>query len=179
MPPETAPLVADTAVDAPLVPPGEATRAAAPSGMSEQGGAFLRLGIVAALAAGAVAIARFVTLPAIPLCAFKLWTGRPCPGCGMTRSIVHLAEGDVAGSFRLHPLGIVFAACGLLLAAGATVGAVRGEDPVWRWLQRRGGVAVFVLVGALLAVWVLRTFVVPEWAPDPIGPAFFAGGGAR
>lgn len=149
------------------------------AGTSERRWALLRLGLVATATTAALVFARVVTLPSIPLCAFKMWTGRPCPGCGMTRSVVHLALGDVAGSFRLHPLGLLVAAALAAGAYGAVQGLRTGEDPVWRWLGRRGGFAGLVVVVALLSVWVLRTFVVPEWAPDPIGPPMFASHAGR
>jgi hypothetical protein len=40
----------------------------------------------------------------VPSCAFKAFTGIPCPTCGTTRSLVHLAHGDIAGSLILNPL---------------------------------------------------------------------------
>ena len=33
------------------------------------------------------------------MCPFKLLTGVPCPGCGMTRAYLHLFEGDIQGAF--------------------------------------------------------------------------------
>ena len=38
------------------------------------------------------------------MCPFKLLTGVPCPGCGMTRAYLHLFEGDIQGAFYFHPL---------------------------------------------------------------------------
>jgi drug/metabolite transporter (DMT)-like permease len=38
------------------------------------------------------------------MCLFKLLTGMPCPGCGMTRAYLHLFKGDLAGAFYFHPL---------------------------------------------------------------------------
>jgi hypothetical protein len=44
------------------------------------------------------------------VCGFRRLTGHPCPGCGLTRSLVFLAHGEVASSFQAHPLGpLVFA----------------------------------------------------------------------
>jgi hypothetical protein len=48
-----------------------------------------------------------VKLP--PLCASRALFGVECPGCGLTRSIVALAAGDVRESFRYHRLGWLFA----------------------------------------------------------------------
>jgi len=45
------------------------------------------------------------------LCVFKNLTGRPCPGCGMTRAFVSIAHGDIStawsynkASFAAFPL---------------------------------------------------------------------------
>ncbi|BCA85626.1 hypothetical protein EsVE80_11490 [Enterococcus saigonensis] len=37
-------------------------------------------------------------------CPLKAITGFPCPMCGMTRSFIHLVQGDVSGAFYYHPL---------------------------------------------------------------------------
>ena len=45
-----------------------------------------------------------------PLCVTNTYLGIRCPGCGLTRSFVHLAHGDPLASFRSHRLGwLVFA----------------------------------------------------------------------
>ena len=41
----------------------------------------------------------------VPICLSAALFGAPCPGCGLTRSFVALASGDVAESFRFHRLG--------------------------------------------------------------------------
>jgi hypothetical protein len=51
------------------------------------------------------------TLP--PSCGSRAVLGVDCPGCGLTRSFVHLAHGDPAASVRSHRLGWLLA----LLAA--------------------------------------------------------------
>ncbi len=47
-----------------------------------------------------------------PHCLFRKMTGFPCPTCGATRSVVHLANGDIAAAFVMNPL----AAAGVLVA---------------------------------------------------------------
>ena len=45
------------------------------------------------------------------LCPFKLLTGLPCPGCGITKSIIFLYKGDIMKSLTYHifgPLVILF-----------------------------------------------------------------------
>ena len=39
------------------------------------------------------------------LCTFHNVTGLPCPGCGITRSLVCCAHGLIGQAFRFHPLG--------------------------------------------------------------------------
>lgn len=46
-----------------------------------------------------------ITLPSI--CIFRATTGLPCPGCGLTRSIVAAAHGQLAASFSHHRLGLI------------------------------------------------------------------------
>jgi len=40
----------------------------------------------------------------LPSCAFKGLTGLPCPTCGATRSIMHLAHGGVSAAIAMNPL---------------------------------------------------------------------------
>lgn len=38
-------------------------------------------------------------------CPFKMLTGLPCPGCGITKSIVFFYDGDLIKSFSYHLFG--------------------------------------------------------------------------
>jgi len=40
------------------------------------------------------------------LCPFKMLTGFPCPGCGITKSLVALYEGDLFKSLYYHIFGL-------------------------------------------------------------------------
>jgi hypothetical protein len=44
-----------------------------------------------------------VVLP--PTCMSREWFGVSCPGCGLTRSFIHIAHGDWTESLRVHRLG--------------------------------------------------------------------------
>ncbi len=46
-----------------------------------------------------------ITLP--NTCIFRSTTGLPCPGCGLTRSMVAAAHGRLAESFSHHRLGLL------------------------------------------------------------------------
>ncbi len=46
-------------------------------------------------------------LPLPEVCTFHNLTGLPCPGCGLTRSLVAAAHGRFKTSFAFHRLGIL------------------------------------------------------------------------
>jgi len=43
------------------------------------------------------------------ICPFKMLTGFPCPGCGLTKSLVFLYQGDFQKSIHYHLFGPAFA----------------------------------------------------------------------
>jgi hypothetical protein len=56
------------------------------------------------------------------VCPFRLATGLPCPGCGLTRSWVYIAHGDVGDAVRANPFGyltMAMAAAVVVLVASA------------------------------------------------------------
>jgi hypothetical protein len=59
---------------------------------------------------GRVAVRGFPQFPIPHTCAAQIWFGIKCPGCGLTRSIIHLAEGNWRGSWHSHRLGGLMAA---------------------------------------------------------------------
>jgi hypothetical protein len=95
--------------------------------------------------------------PLPELCTMRRLTGMNCPGCGMTRSFIALAHGDVAAAWSYNPAGLFW------FAVVAFQIPFRGYQ-VWR--IRRGlaeielgrtAIATFILLGALLlGQWVLR-----------------------
>jgi hypothetical protein len=92
--------------------------------------------------------------PLPPACAFRRLTGYPCPGCGMTRSFVSTAHGEIAAAFGYHPLGpILF----LLVLAQLPYRAWclwRGPP---RWAGHRGRSRwIWLCLIALAAAWVCR-----------------------
>jgi len=53
----------------------------------------------------ALAAARALpVLDILPSCVFRSLTGVSCPTCGSTRSLVHLAQGDVGQALAMNPL---------------------------------------------------------------------------
>lgn len=123
---------------------------------------------VARLGASILAVAALIAwphvLPALArwtdaACLLRELTGLPCPGCGITTSLLALGRGDLVASWAANPAGVVVA--GLLsgqavvaadalrarAAASGTEAGTRAEGFVW--LDR-------VAVGGLLAAWVGR-----------------------
>ncbi len=77
------------------------------------------LGLAGLLGLLLARVLSFARLPLFP-CAFRAHTGWPCPGCGLTRVAMRVAQGDIAGAFDANPLGTVaalgFAACAVVAA---------------------------------------------------------------
>ncbi len=59
----------------------------------------------------------FRWLPNYPLphsCISRSWFGLECAGCGLTRSFIYFAEGDLPASFQVHRVGWLLAIAVLL-----------------------------------------------------------------
>ena len=98
----------------------------------------------------------FFALPSHPLpetCGFHALFGIPCPGCGLTRSFVHLAHGRWAQSWRAHHLGWLLAAA-LLFQFPYRFAALRWPEREFlgEYVSRWFGRAVIAL---LIANWIL------------------------
>lgn len=48
------------------------------------------------------------TLPKIEACGFKTMTGKPCPGCGMTRAFCAISHGRIGDAWHFNPFSFVF-----------------------------------------------------------------------
>jgi hypothetical protein len=96
-------------------------------------------------------------------CPFKVLTGLPCPGCGMTRSVVTLLHGDLGMSVYYHPLGIALVAVMVALAVidgwtwwhEAQAGPAR-SSPAWLMNRVMLTPAPWVAIGMLTLVWFVR-----------------------
>lgn len=53
-------------------------------------------------------------------CLFKMTTGLPCPGCGLTRAFLALLRFDLAASFFFNPLWPLVIIIGLVIFFGPT-----------------------------------------------------------
>ena len=98
-------------------------------------------------------------------CPFRQATGLICPGCGLTRSVVALAHGDLTASLYFHPLGVVFVAALLVVAMVELGFAARrfradhasGSPSTVALLDRAArGPLPWVAVATLALVWAVR-----------------------
>jgi len=87
------------------------------------------------------------------ICLLRHWTGVPCPGCGVTRSIAALLHGGLGEALTLHPLAPVAAAEALVgwIAWGVSLTRRRrGLDERWLAALLLANLAAFV------ALWIVR-----------------------
>lgn len=82
------------------------------------------------------------------ICPFRLMTGLPCPGCGLTRSWIALAHGDPGTAFARHAFGPVLFALAIIAVATTVYSLARRREPVD--LAARAGSRPAV---ALATVW--------------------------
>lgn len=116
---------------------------------------------VGALQVGLVAL----HLPGWP-CAFRATTGKPCPGCGMSRALAALLRGDWHRALFLHAFAPLFAAAGALLLVAALLPAEARLRLAGRVaaFERATGVAVWLAV-AFMVYWLVRLLYTPLTPP--------------
>ncbi len=98
-----------------------------------------------------------IELPGV--CWFQGLWGIGCPTCGLTRSFVSLAHGDVVEAFGWHPMGPVLALWLMAVLVLVIGGRVRGKSPMSgrAWFNR-----TFIAVTAIcLVAGLIRGFVAP------------------
>lgn len=92
---------------------------------------------------------------ALPTCTFRAIVGIPCPTCGITRTVLALADLEFSTALQTNPLGAVLLTAFLAGGLVAGVSAIRGrplQEPRWslRPIERLGLTAVFVANWAYL-----------------------------
>jgi hypothetical protein len=61
----------------------------------------------------------------LPPCGFLVYTGYPCPGCGLTTSFAHMARLEVVGAFSANPFGILLFLVTVVMVPISLYGVVR------------------------------------------------------
>jgi hypothetical protein len=109
----------------------------------------------------AVSIAVAFVLPAdgrilFPSCYFKAMFHLPCPGCGLSRSLISITRLDLGAAAAYNPFGLVVFPL-LCAVLAVSLAPRRWRQTVAAWLDARatrvrqlyfGGVAAFLLFGA-------------------------------
>ena len=117
--------------------------------------------------AGGVALAGCVAVGVIdpsttrifPACAFKAMTGLDCPGCGMTRGLHALMNGDVLRAFSHNALLIVLLVATAIYVGWNAIASRIGRQQLRFEFKRRTWIAVGL---GVLAFWILRNL---PWSP--------------
>ena len=108
----------------------------------------------------AVFAGRFVpVLSFAPSCVFKGLTGVPCPTCGATRSVVHLAQGELSASLSLNPLVPLLLIIAAIVFFYSLITLILGIPRVAIILSdREKNIARTVVVALVLANWCYLIF---------------------
>ena len=80
-----------------------------------------------------------------------------CPGCGLTRAMVLLIQGQWQASFDMHAFAPIFLGIGILLAIGSILPARWQEMVAYQTanIERHTGMVVLVALSFML-YWILR-----------------------
>lgn len=104
------------------------------------------VGLCAAL--GAASILHLSLWP----CFFHALTGLPCPGCGMTRAVSALLQGDWHRAMRYHPLSPAYVVFGTLLTLSAvsTPALRRTLISAVQTLERKTALPAFIVLATVI-----------------------------
>jgi hypothetical protein len=102
----------------------------------------------------------FPVLSFFPPCAFKAFFGVPCPSCGSTRSVVHLANGDLFAALAMNPLITLCFIAAIFFFLYSLITLSFDLPRIGLILSTREGTAVRAgLIGLVLAQWVYLAFI--------------------
>ena len=96
-------------------------------------------------------------------CPFLHILGVPCPGCGLTRAVVALLQGDWQRSLELHAFAPILMVA-LLLMAWSVI--LPPKQRTWflaclEVVERRTGITAILLI-SLMIYWLIRLLVFPN-----------------
>jgi hypothetical protein len=90
------------------------------------------------------------------ICPFLIFTGIPCPFCGLTRSLLCLMHGEITQAFWYHPLGPV-AWGGAVLLVTCTLSSLMFERSLTLKISRRW--KAISLLAIVFLVWAGNVFL--------------------
>ena len=104
------------------------------------------------LLAGAVLIISNALGVSLWHCAFLEVTGRPCPGCGLTRGLTALCHGEVVHSMKWHPFSPVFALGGMIMLVSSILPSPSRErlTILVQGIEERTGVTLWLLTALMV-----------------------------
>ena len=102
--------------------------------------------LVSAVLVGLVLVG--LALAGIRSCPFFVFTGIPCPGCGMVRAVLALVTFRFAAAWQLHPLVYIAAPVG----AAEVLYLAFPKLPAWKYPR---GVVIAALC-IFMSVWAVR-----------------------
>ncbi len=108
------------------------------------------------LCLSAPGIERQIQIPQV--CAFRLITRIPCPGCGLTRSFVAMAHGEILAAWEFNPMGpVLFLLCVLQLPYRPVEYFGVGRNSLtWTKCKERFHVIVWVVLGGGILAWAVK-----------------------
>ncbi len=107
----------------------------------------------------------------LPLCLFKLMTGYPCAGCGMTRAFEAAAHGRFREAFEWHPVGLALFVAFWIGTIFVAYELLTNKPIDWEgYLRRWGWLIAWLLFFVFLALWLLRLsyYKFGQWLPLPL-----------
>lgn len=103
---------------------------------------------------GRVAVSGWASFPVPELCSSRAWFGVSCPGCGLTRSFIYLADGRLVDSVATHRVGWILALV-IVLQIPYRIYALR-QQPIGglnsRWPAWVSTALIVLLIGNWLAL---------------------------
>jgi hypothetical protein len=92
-------------------------------------------------------------LPATSLCPFRMLTGYPCPGCGLTHAFCSISHGHFKMAWQANPFGFLFYALAIVFVA-------------WPWPRARFPGIEVVMGRTRAVVWAPALLMVGMWVYD-------------
>lgn len=89
-------------------------------------------------------------------CMFHTITGLYCPGCGGTRAVKSLLQGDLRMSVQYHPLILYIAAVAIAEVISLAISRIFHRPELY---IRRYSTAVFVGAGIVVLNWLFKNYM--------------------
>jgi len=89
-------------------------------------------------------------------CLFHLLTGFYCPGCGGTRAVKYLLQGQLQKSVQYHPLVFYVAVVVTAGVASHLLARICGR-PEWR--MQKYDRYVYLGIGVIVVNWILKNYL--------------------